>query len=47
MKEAVLKDAFLARVASNNPNQPEYLAGGNRSGITSIWPFVEKNPQVH
>lgn len=44
MKEAVLKDAFLARVASNNPNQPEYLQAVTEV-ITSIWPFVEKNPQ--
>ncbi|MGF1689376.1 NADP-specific glutamate dehydrogenase [Photobacterium japonica] len=43
MKEAVLKDAFLARVASNNPHQPEYLQAVTEV-ITSIWPFVEKNP---
>lgn len=44
MKEAVLKDAFLARVASNNPNQPEFLQAVTEV-ISSIWPFVEKNPK--
>nr|WP_086938040.1 NADP-specific glutamate dehydrogenase [Thaumasiovibrio occultus] len=44
MTEAVLKDAFLARVASNNPHQPEFLQAVTEV-ISSIWPFVEKNPK--
>ncbi|NLS12978.1 NADP-specific glutamate dehydrogenase [Vibrio sp. SM6] len=44
MKEVLLKDAFLAQVASNNPNQPEYLQAVTEV-IASIWPFVEKNPK--
>lgn len=44
MNQASLKDAFMARVAKNNPNQPEYLQAVTEV-ISSIWPFVEKNPQ--
>ena len=44
MKDSVLKDAFLTRVARNNPNQPEYLQAVTEV-IESIWPFVEKNPK--
>ncbi|KLV03821.1 glutamate dehydrogenase [Photobacterium aquae] len=39
-----MKDAFLARVASNNPNQPEYLQAVTEV-VASIWPFIEKNPK--
>ncbi|MGF1704390.1 NADP-specific glutamate dehydrogenase [Enterovibrio baiacu] len=44
MTEVMLKDAFLSRVAKNNPNQPEYLQAVTEV-IASIWPFVEKNPK--
>nr|WP_241908559.1 NADP-specific glutamate dehydrogenase [Enterovibrio norvegicus] len=40
----MLKDAFLSRVAKNNPNQPEYLQAVTEV-IASIWPFVERHPK--
>ncbi|MEZ9526017.1 NADP-specific glutamate dehydrogenase [Enterovibrio norvegicus] len=44
MTEVMLKDAFLSRVAKNNPNQPEYLQAVTEV-IASIWPFVERHPK--
>ncbi|MCF8999478.1 NADP-specific glutamate dehydrogenase [Acinetobacter nectaris] len=35
---------FLATVEKNNPHQPEFLQAVEEV-MTSLWPFIEKNPQ--
>ncbi|WP_237410426.1 NADP-specific glutamate dehydrogenase [Acinetobacter nectaris] len=35
---------FLATVEENNPHQPEFLQAVEEV-MTSLWPFIEKNPQ--
>ncbi|WP_040975422.1 NADP-specific glutamate dehydrogenase [Necropsobacter massiliensis] len=37
-------EAFLAKVQQRDPNQPEFLQAV-REVLTSLWPFLEKNPQ--
>ncbi len=37
-------EQFLARVQSRDPHQPEFMQAV-REVMTSLWPFIEKNPQ--
>lgn len=37
-------DAFLEKVAQRDGNQPEFLQAV-REVFTSIWPFLEANPE--
>ena len=37
-------EEFLAQVARRDGNQPEFLQAV-REVLTSIWPFLEKNPK--
>lgn len=37
-------EQFLARIQSRDPHQPEFMQAV-REVMTSLWPFVEKNPQ--
>ncbi|MDR2012075.1 MAG: NADP-specific glutamate dehydrogenase [Rhodanobacter sp.] len=37
-------DGFLSRVATNNPQQPEFLQAVTEV-MESLWPFIEKHPR--
>lgn len=42
--KSISLEQFLARVQSRDPNQPEFMQAV-REVMTSLWPFIEKNPQ--
>ncbi|MDD7426082.1 MAG: glutamate dehydrogenase, partial [[Actinobacillus] rossii] len=44
MSQVTSLEEFLALVAQRDGNQPEFLQAV-REVFTSIWPFLEKNPQ--
>ena len=42
--KSISLEQFLARVQSRDPHQPEFMQAV-REVMTSLWPFIEKNPQ--
>lgn len=42
--KSISLEQFLARVQSRDPSQPEFMQAV-REVMTSLWPFIEKNPQ--